>query len=62
VRWIRSGKEYKQYWYHWEIWESGDRQLKKSKYIPRRLLARVEKMEAQKVPVGKILEVLGVKL
>ncbi len=34
----RSGKEYKQYWYHWEIWEKGDRIIKKSRYIPKRLL------------------------
>jgi hypothetical protein len=54
----RGNKEYKQYWYHYEIWEDGDRQLKKSKYIPRQLLARVEQLEAQKVPVREILEVL----
>ncbi len=57
----RSGKEYKQYWYHWEIWREGVRYLKKSRYIPKRLLAKVEKMEAEKAPVSKILEVLGVK-
>lgn len=55
----RSGKEYKQYWYHWEIWRSGDRLTKKSKYIPKRLLARVEKLEAEKVPIVDILKVLS---
>ncbi len=35
--------------------------MKKSRYIPKRLLARVEKLESQKAPVRKILEVLGVK-
>jgi hypothetical protein len=55
----RGNKEYKQYWYHWEIWDSGDRITKKSKYIPRRLLARVSELEAQKVPVEEILKVLG---
>jgi hypothetical protein len=55
----RGGKEYKQYWYHYEIWSSGDRKVKKSRYIPRRLLARVEELEAQKVPVEEILKVLG---
>jgi hypothetical protein len=54
----RSGKEYKQYWYHYEEWRSGDRSCKKSRYIPSRLLARVEKLEAEKVPVKEILEVL----
>jgi hypothetical protein len=57
----RGNKEYKQYWYHWEIWKDGDRSCKKSKYIPRRLLARVEKLEAQKAPVKEILVLLGVK-
>ena len=35
--------------------------MKKSRYIPKRLVARVEKLEAEKVAVRKILEVLGVK-
>ena len=34
------------------------RKSKKSRYIRGRLVARVEKMEAEKVPVKKILEVL----
>jgi hypothetical protein len=55
----RSGKEYQQYWYHYEEWRSGDRLTKKSRYIPKRLLARVEKMEAEKAPVKQILEMLG---
>jgi hypothetical protein len=57
----RSGKEYKQYWYHYEFWDQGDRLIKKSRYIPKRLLARVEKLEASKAPVREILEVLGVE-
>ncbi|MGL5075787.1 MAG: hypothetical protein ACRDBG_08080 [Waterburya sp.] len=57
----RGNKEYKQYWYHYEIWKSGDRLTKKSRYIPKRSLARVEKLEAEKAPVRKILEVLGMK-
>ena len=57
----RSGKEYKQYWYHYEEWREGDRLLKKSRYIPRRLVARVEKMETEKVPVREIIKVLQVK-
>ncbi|MDJ0571529.1 MAG: hypothetical protein QNJ53_21115 [Pleurocapsa sp. MO_192.B19] len=63
----RNGKEYKQYWYHYEEWQEGDRlrqcaernrTVKKSRYIPKRLVARVEKLEAEKVSVRKILEVL----
>ena len=54
----RSGKEYKQYWYHYEEWQEGDRTLKKSRYIPKRLVARVEKMEDEKVSVREILEIL----
>lgn len=54
----RSGKEYKQYWYHYEEWREGDCTSKKSRYIPKRLVARVEKMEAEKVSVREILAVL----
>jgi hypothetical protein len=36
-----------------------DRLTKKSRYIPKRLLARVEKLEMEKAPVRAILEVLG---
>jgi hypothetical protein len=57
----RSGKEYQQYWYNYEEWREGDRLTKKSRYIPRRLLTRVEKLEAEKAPVREILEVLGVE-
>jgi hypothetical protein len=57
----RSGKEYKQYWYNYEEWFSGDRLIKKSRYIPKRLLSRVEKMEAEKAAVREILVVLGVE-
>lgn len=55
----RSGKEYQQYWYHYEEWRKGDRLTKKSRYIPKRLLARVEKLEMEKAPVREVLEVLG---
>lgn len=55
----RSGKKYQQYWYHYEEWRSGDRLTKKSRYIPKRLLARVEKLEAEKAPVREVLLVLG---
>jgi cellulose biosynthesis protein BcsQ len=41
--------------------QQSDRLIKKSRYIPRRLLSRVEKLEAEKAPVKEILEVLGVK-
>jgi hypothetical protein len=57
----RSGKEYKQYWYCYEEWREGDRLTKKSRYIPKRLVARVEKLEKEKAPVREILELLGVE-
>lgn len=43
----------------WTLWQSGDRLMKKSRYIPKRLLARVQKMKAEKAPVREILEILG---
>ena len=58
---IKSGKQYKQYWFHWEEWREGDRTVKKSRYIPKRLVPKVERMNQEKVSVSRILEVLGVK-
>ena len=57
----RNGKQYKQYWYNYEEWSEGDRIIKKSRYIPKRLVPKVERMNEEKVSVRKILEVLGVK-
>jgi hypothetical protein len=54
----RSGKEYKQYWYHYEEWKEGDRLSKKSKYIPKTMLNRIEQMNNDKAPVEEILKVL----
>ena len=58
----RGRKEYKQYWYHYEFWQSGERLVKRSRYIPKKLLARVQRMDADKIPVKNILTVLGVGL
>jgi hypothetical protein len=54
----RSGKEYQQYWYHYEEWREGDRLSKKSKYIPKTMLNRIEQMNNEKAPVEEILKVL----
>jgi hypothetical protein len=56
------GKDYPQAWYHYEFWKDGDRLVKKCKYIPKRLLSRIEKLEADKAPVRDILSILRVKL
>lgn len=56
------GKDYPQAWYHYEFWKDGDRLVKKCKYIPKRLLGRIEKLEADKAPVREILSVLRVRL
>jgi hypothetical protein len=42
----------------YEFWQEGDRLSKKSRYIPKRLVARVEKMNNEKAPVEEILKVL----
>ena len=57
----RNGKQYKQYWFHWEVWRDGETVTKKSRYIPKRLVPKVERMNQEKVAVSQILEVLGVK-
>ncbi|BAY22859.1 hypothetical protein NIES2100_26230 [Calothrix sp. NIES-2100] len=56
----KNGKDYQQAYYHYEFWSEGDRLVKSSKYIPKRLLKRVQQMEREKAAVRDILHVLGV--
>lgn len=56
-----SGKQYQQPWYDYEIWSKGLCLLKKTKYIPKRLVAKIQEMESEKAPVREILKLLGVK-
>jgi hypothetical protein len=56
----KKGKDYQEAYYHYEIWENGDRIIKSSKYIPKRLLDRVQELDDQKTPVREILKLLGV--
>jgi hypothetical protein len=58
----RNGFDYPQAWYHYEFWDKGERLVKKSKYIPKRLEQRIQKLEEEKAPVREILNILGVKL
>ncbi len=54
----RGSKLYSQFWYHYEFWHQGDRVIKKSRYIPKRLVSKVERMNQEKAPVDQILKVL----
>ncbi len=54
----KNGKQYKQYWFHWQVWRDGETVTKKSRYIPKRLVPKVERMNNEKEPVEKILKVL----
>ncbi|BAZ71266.1 hypothetical protein NIES4106_60630 (plasmid) [Fischerella sp. NIES-4106] len=56
----KSGKDYPQAYYHYEFWSGGDRLIKSTKYIPKRLLTQVQQMEQEKAPVREILMLLGV--
>ncbi|MEA5574692.1 DNA N-6-adenine-methyltransferase [Calothrix sp. UHCC 0171] len=56
----KKGKDYHEAYYHYEFWNGGDRLVKSSRYIPKRLLTQVQKMDVEKVPVREILQVLGV--
>jgi hypothetical protein len=53
-------KDYPQAYYHYEFWNGGDRLIKSTKYIPKRLLSQVQQLEQDKAPVREILGVLGV--
>ncbi|MGB5635763.1 MAG: hypothetical protein WBM44_07210 [Waterburya sp.] len=41
--------------YHYEEWREGDRPIKKSRYIPKRLVPKVERINQEKVAVEEIL-------
>jgi hypothetical protein len=56
----KNGKDYKEYWYDWQYYQNG-KLIGRCKYISKRLLSQIQALEAEKVPVSKILEVLGVK-
>ncbi|MBW4589778.1 MAG: ASCH domain-containing protein [Aetokthonos hydrillicola CCALA 1050] len=58
----KNGKDYPQAYYHYEVWEGGDRLIKSSRYIPKRLLTRVQELEQYKAPVREILTLLGINL
>ncbi|ELS04071.1 putative transcriptional regulator [Xenococcus sp. PCC 7305] len=58
----RGDKQYKQYWFHWQKSEPGKRRvLARSKYIPKRLVAKIIENNNQKLPVREILKSLGAK-
>jgi hypothetical protein len=54
-----SGKEYKQPWYDWQVNEGGKTKTR-TKYIPKRLLTKVQALEAALSPVQDVLRVLGI--
>jgi len=55
----KNGKQYQQAWYDWQTTEDG-KTKGKSAYIPKRLLASVQALEAAKAPVQEVLRVLAV--
>lgn len=57
-----NGKNYQQPYYHYEFRSKGERLIKSSKYIPKRLISQVQRLEEEKAPVLEILKVLGVGL
>ena len=56
----KNGKKYDQWWYQWQV-KQGGKWIKHTKYIPKKLLGEISRLEKQKVPVREILEVLGVR-
>lgn len=58
---MRQGARQSHVLVYWgENWKRGDRLIKSTKYIPKRLLPRVQGLEQEKAPVREILKVLGV--
>ncbi|BDA71537.1 hypothetical protein CAL7716_057030 [Calothrix sp. PCC 7716] len=56
----KNGKDYPQAYYHYEFWSDGEREIKSTKYIPKRLLSQVQNLKKEKAPVKEVLELLGV--
>jgi hypothetical protein len=56
----KKGKTYHEAYYQYELWSEGERLLKSTKYIPKRLLKGVQALEAANAPVIDVLLVLGV--
>ncbi|BAY87775.1 hypothetical protein NIES267_72990 (plasmid) [Calothrix parasitica NIES-267] len=54
----KKGKNYSEAYYQYEFWKDGERLTKSSKYIPKRLLSQVQRLEAEKAPVKDILKLL----
>ena len=54
----KKNTEYKQAYYHYEFWQKGDRLIKSSKYIPKKMEAQIIRMNNEKVSVQEILSVL----
>jgi DNA N-6-adenine-methyltransferase (Dam)/ASCH domain len=57
---IKKGKEYREAYYQYEFWSNGNVVVKSTKYIPKRLLPQIQKLDTEKAPVHEILEVLGI--
>ena len=53
--------KYKQAYYHYEFWSKGDRLIKSSKYIPKKMEAKIIRMNNEKVSVEEILKALRSK-
>ncbi|MEL6462331.1 MAG: ASCH domain-containing protein [Cyanobacteria bacterium J06621_15] len=56
----KKGKDYSEAYYQYEFWKDGECLTKSSKYIPKRLLSKVQRLEVEKVLVKDILKLLGV--
>ena len=56
----RGTKTYEQLYFHYEKWDK-KRLINTSKYIPKRLKAKIIRMNNEKVPVEKILKFLNSK-
>ena len=61
IEWILCRGKYKQAFFQYELWRGGTRLVKDSKYIPKKKLTKVQRLQEEKAPVREILDVLGVK-
>ncbi|PSF33898.1 hypothetical protein C7H19_19435 [Aphanothece hegewaldii CCALA 016] len=58
IYWRTYKGKYHQAFYHYELWRNSERHVKSSRYIPKKLVSEVQRLDEEKAPVMEILKLL----
>lgn len=58
IYWRTYKGKYRQAFYHYELWRNSERHVKSSRYIPKKLVSEVQRLNEEKAPVMEILRLL----